>query len=234
VRPHFLLLIVPLAGCGPRVQDADVRAPTVAMAPVFDDAPAVAGTRFVVTPARTRLEIHGWGPIVGEQVFTFRRFRANVTTDGGGARSAERLESRLGGVGGRSPPTVRTATFRAELDVTSLEGGISGLDSFARDHMLEADLHPRATFIGTVRRHGTSDACSVSGLLALHGVTREIAFEGIVREEGDSIRFAAVFDLPRKEFDVRLHNAWDAFVPNDVRIVLDVRAEREHVFVEEL
>ena len=47
-------------------------------------------------------------------------------------------------------------------------------------------------------------------------------------------RLAHFFNMPRQAFDVRLHNAWDVFVPNDVRVVLDVRAEREHVFAEEL
>lgn len=168
------------------------------------------GGRWLVTPAHTRLEIHGWGPIVGEQVFTFRRFRANIAADR------------------------TTASFRAELDVRSLEGGMPEMRSLARDHMLEADAYPHATFVGTAQRREGSDACEVHGVLDLHGITRALTFEGRVRQDGDALRFEATFDMPRKAFDVRLHNAWDAFVPNDVRIVLDVRAEREHVVVEEV
>jgi polyisoprenoid-binding protein YceI len=167
-------------------------------------------SRWIVTPAHTRLEVHGWGPAVGEQVFTFRQFRAHIAT--------ERT----------------TASFRADLDVRTIEGGVAGMASLARDEMLEADRFPIATFIGTAWRREGTDVCAVKGALQLHGITRELTFEGRILQVGDVIRFEATFDMPRKAFDVRLHNPFDVLVPDDVRIVLDVRAEREHVYAEEI
>ncbi len=224
-RMPGVLLVMTAAACGePYMQRATVSAPTAPMLAARADAEGDADTvadpsgdgattgprRWLVTPAHTRIEVHGWGPIVGEQVFTFRRFRANVTAD-------------------------RTrATFHAELDTTSLDGGISWILSMARDQLLEADVYPRATFDGVARRVPGTDACIVDGTLVLHGVTRQLRFRGLVHEELEALRLEATFDMPRKAFDIRLRNAWDAFVPNDVGVVLDVRADREHVLVEEV
>ena len=80
-----------------------------------------------------------------------------------------------------------------------------------------------------------SDACTVTGVLSLHGVARELVFDGRVHDEdADAIRFVATFDVTRQDFDVGLHDVFDAFVPNRVRVVLDVRADREHVTAEPL
>ncbi len=213
---RFAFVCLALVACGgEHVQRAVVRAPTApaiaaAQPPDAPPPPAREGPRWLVTPAHTRLEIHGWGPLVGEQVFTFGRFRANVSTSGD------------------------DATFHAELETPSLEGGLPGMAAFARDRMLETDAYPHATFDGTARRNPGSDACTVTGVLSLHGVTRELVFDGRVRETADALRFEAAFEVSRWDFDVALHDAWDAFVPNRVRVVLDVRADREHVFAEEL
>ncbi|HEY8072873.1 MAG TPA: YceI family protein [Labilithrix sp.] len=211
----FVCALFLVACGGEHVQQAIVRSPTVAAthADPSPNAPSRgggSGARWLVTPAHTRLEIHGWGPLVGEQVFTFRRFRANVSTSGD------------------------SASFRAELATASLEGGLPGVGAFARERLLEVDAYPRATFEGVARRTSGVDACTVTGTLSLHGVTRELVFDGRIEESADSIRFEAAFDLSRQDFDVGLHDAWDAFVPNRVRVVLDVRAEREHVWAEEL
>jgi len=214
MRASFFLSLLLVACGGEHVQQAVVRAPTTTPAVPSPATPAAPeggrGPRWLVTPAYTRLEIHGWGPLVGEQVFTFRRFRANVAASGD------------------------SATFKAELDTSSLEGGLPGMGPLARERLLEVDRYPRATFEGIARRNGDGDGCTVTGLLSLHGVTRELVFDGRIHDGPDAIRFEAAFELSRWDFDVGLHDAWDAFVPNRVRVVLDVRAERERVWAEEL
>lgn len=215
MRWAALFLVFATSACGgAAVQQAQIdrglpdgAAPSVAPAEV--ELPA-SGARYVVVPEHTRFEIHAWAPVVGEQVLTFKRFRANVAADR------------------------TTASFRADVDVRTLEGGAPGVAALARSQALEVDRFPRATFVGSASLTPGSEDCTVSGTLTLHGVTRALTFSGRVHEEGDALRFRATFDMPRKAFGVRLHDPLDAFVGDDVRVELDLLADREHVQVEEL
>jgi polyisoprenoid-binding protein YceI len=139
---------------------------------------------------------------------------------------------------------VDAMTFYADVDTRSLEGGVApahlpvGRDAMlaiVKTQLLEVDTYPRATFDGVARRTGDGGACHVTGTLRLHGVARELELDGRVEEIGDALRFTAEISVPRQAFDIRLRGAlaaWDAFVPDDVVVSLDVKARREKITVE--
>lgn len=199
----FALLLL---GCG---HDAVQRAVVTAPMQMSERTSApIAGERtWLVTPERTRFEVRADGPLVGEQRFGFRRYRARVATTG------------------------LDATFHATIDVHSLEGPFG---SIVRDRLLEADRYPEATFDGTAKRDVASDACSVDGTLTIHGITKTLHFRGTVREEGGLLRIHALFEVPRKEFDIAFHDSWDTFLPDAVRVLLDIDARPELVNAEPL
>jgi polyisoprenoid-binding protein YceI len=222
LRLFVLPLVVSLSACAPHVQRARVDGPATRVAPAAPAASAAsvaatggdptadlpeAGPRWLIAPAATRLEIRSWAAPLGQQVFTFRRFRAHVVGD-------------------------QMALFHAEIDTTSLEGGSAGVAPFVRGQLLEVGRFPRAVFVGSVHRTA-GDGCTVDGALTLHGVTRTLRFDGTVHDEGEALHFSTSFTVPRSAFDVRLPAPWDIFVPEDVEVVLDLVATREHVVVEQ-
>jgi polyisoprenoid-binding protein YceI len=198
-------------GCGQPVQRAIIGVPRRAAAPAPAPATdAVAAQGWIITPSSTRLELHAWSAFVGDQTFTFRRFRAKV-------------------VGGE------TFSIHAEIETESLEGGMAWMVPIVKERLLETDLYPRATFDATARRvAGTADACVVEGILTLHGRTRAVRFDARAREERGALRLVAAFVVPRQAFGVVLADSWDSFVPDEIRVVLDVHARRERVSIEEL
>ncbi len=193
--PLFALFLL---GCG---HDAVQRAVVTVPMQQKTDGATPSGTSitpertWLVTPERTRFEVRADGPLVGEQRFGFRRYRAHVATNG--------LEAR----------------FHATIDVQSLEGPFA---SVVRDRLLEASRFPEATFDGTAKREASSDACTVEGTLSIHGITKTLHFNGTVREENGDLHIRALFEVPRKEFDIAFHDSWDTFLPDDVRVLLEL------------
>jgi polyisoprenoid-binding protein YceI len=197
-----------MAGCaGSGTQHATVTAPVLPY--VSTPASATADERWLIAPPASKIELHAQAAMVPED-FTFKRFRAYVVTN----------ESR------------ETARFHADVETASLEGGGPGVAPFVRTNLLETSVFPKATFDGTVRRSPGTDACVVNGVLTLRDVTQDVRFEATLHDEPDAIHFEAEFDLPRKPFGIRLVDPWDAFVADDVRVVLNVSARRERVKVE--
>jgi polyisoprenoid-binding protein YceI len=210
------VLLASALGCSRPVQRAiisvpNARTPAAAhagAAPVASSDLTAQG--WVITPRSTRLELHAWSAFVGEQTFTFRRFRAKVS-------------------GGEAP------SFHAEIETDSLEGGMGWMAPVVRERLLETNLYPRATFDGTARRvAGSADAYVIDGVLDLHGRTRALRFDARASEEPDALHLVATFIVPRQAFDVKFDSSLDAFVPDEIRVVLDVHARREKVVVEEL
>ena len=48
------------------------------------------------------------------------------------------------------------------------------------------------------------------------------------------LHIRALFEVPRKEFDIAFHDSWDTFLPDDVRVLLDIDARPERVNAEPL
>ena len=204
------LLAIPLLGCGHEaVQKALVTVPVVTAptASADPDAPTPSTRRWLVTPDHTRFQVRADGPLVGEQRFEFEKYRAHITTTG------------------------LDATFDATIDVNSIKGPFA---SVVRDRLLEAQRFPEATFHGTAHREAHDDGCTVDGRLTIHGITKNVHFQGTVREMGDKLHVHALFEIPRSEFDIAFHDSFDAFLPEDVRVLLDLDARPETAQVEQL
>jgi polyisoprenoid-binding protein YceI len=197
-----LVCMLALAGCAPHLQRAVVSAPVPAVLGPTATPAAPTARAWVVTPSEARFELRAHNALV-DQVFTFRSFRARAT-----------------------PTEDGSFAFHAEVDTSSLQGGGIGMASFVKNRLLEVSTYPEATFDGTVQRASAPGACGVQGTLRLHGVERALRFDGTLEQEAETLHLHAVFDLPRKPFNVRLAGVLDGFVPENIGVLLDVHARR--------
>lgn len=192
--------VLAVAGCASHVQRAvlSTPAPVVAGAQAKADAPQT----WVVTPSASRFELRAHNALI-DQAFTFRSFRARATAAAEGSLS-----------------------IHAEVDTSSLQGGGPGMAAFVKSRLLEVTTYPDATFDGTVSRSAVPGVCEVEGTLHLHGVERALRFDGTLDEGPETLHLHAVFDLPRKPFNVRLAGVLDGLVPDDIGVLLDIQARR--------
>lgn len=199
-----------LLGCGACAHDDITHAVVVAPTPIATNAaetPDESTRKWLITPEHTRFEVRADAPLAGEQRYKFSRYRAHVTTQG------------------------LDAKFHATIDVHSLDGPFG---SIVRDRLLAAALYPEATFDGVAHREPRSTGCNVEGNLTVRGITKRLTFPGNVWEKDGNLHFRALFQIPRLEFEIAFGDSWDAFLPNDVTILLDIDAHPETVEAEPL
>lgn len=177
--------------------------------------PDASERRYVADPRRSRLEVHAWSTFAGWQRITFGRWSAKVVRG-------------------------KVVRVSVDVDMTSLQIGLPDpAESVIKSRLLEVHRFPHATLEGTVHavRGGAvpdEGEITVEGLAHLHGVRRAIRFVGSLAPEGPGYRFRARFLLSRLDFDIGFHDAWDTFLGDDVRVVLDVAGVEQKVEVEEV
>jgi polyisoprenoid-binding protein YceI len=123
-----------------------------------------------------------------------------------------------------------TSKVTVEIDLGSVESDAPKLT----EHLKSADFfdaakYPKATFTSTEIRPGGSGGAThtVSGVLDLHGVKKNITFPATV-EVGDSqVSVKAEFSLNRKDFNINYPGAPDDLIRDDVLLKLDVKAPRK-------
>jgi polyisoprenoid-binding protein YceI len=197
-----------MIGCASNVQRATIGVPVSRIdAPVpalSANAPPDlgAGPKWSISPSRAYIELSAQTAFVNQK-FTFKRFHATAAGD---------VHPR----------------FHAVVYTASLDGGAFDMVSFAKESLLETDTYPQAIFDGEITRTNASN-CKVDGVLELHGVRRPIHFDAKLDETSHDMHLVATFRLARAAFNIKADSVLDAFVPDDVQITLDVRANREHV-----
>lgn len=222
----LLLLLPSLGGCGgvqravlgpPVVEVEAVAAPGAAApsraAPPPPPPPRSGGARFVTRPDGSRIDVLS-GDLLGTYPSRILRYRGGV--------EVERADAQRGRVW-------------LDLDMTSLRAESRLVTAVLQLEFLEIDDYPRARLEGTVRPSGGApDERVVEGFLDLHGVRRPITFKGMLRRQGDALRFTSSFELDRHAFGIRRHDAWDWTTRDDIRVTVDLRSTPEHVSIEEV
>jgi polyisoprenoid-binding protein YceI len=202
-------------GCG-GVQRATIGAPVVevvsAPLPRASSLPANAATRFALHPEGSRFQVRS-GDLFGTYLSDFTKYHGLLALEPDGKRGHLAIDIEMASL--RSESKIVTAILQYEF--------------------LEVDDHPRARIEGDLRpTNGPPDERMVEGTLDLHGVRRGIAFKGTLRRDGDAYRFSSTFDLDRKPFAIARHDGFDWTTRDDIRVLIDLQATREHVFAEEV
>jgi polyisoprenoid-binding protein YceI len=79
-------------------------------------------------------------------------------------------------------PKAKTASGKVTVDIASIDTGIPMRNEHMRGDMwMNAAKFPTATFETTSVKHKKDDTYTVRGKLTVHGVTREITTEAVIR-----------------------------------------------------
>jgi polyisoprenoid-binding protein YceI len=203
-----------LCSCGgSKVQRAATvpvtEAPHVAPAPPPNSF-GVLAKRYIVHHERSRLEVLASDSILGAHVITFDRWHAHVETD----------------------PSL---TITLVVDVTSMRMEPPKLGAWIQENVLETRRYPEMKLDATMRiidaRDGTA---SVDAIAEVHGVRRALRFNGVVTKHGEAFRFRSEVTVKRQDFKLHAPKMFDAFVKDDITIVVDAVATPESVRAEEI
>jgi polyisoprenoid-binding protein YceI len=199
--PAFVVaLALAATACGGSVQHAAVG--SAAPHPSRSTAPARAG-ELRVDRARSRVEVAGSDRMTGEHVALIRDIDVEL-------RGAD-------GVG--------QVVIVADLRTLRMKSRM--IEDFVKsEDFLDVERFPSAVFRSSEVERVDGDRYSVSGVLDLHGVARQIAFVARVQRTAKGTTVAADFLLPRQAFDIRRRDGWDFLISDDFRVKVQIAATR--------
>jgi polyisoprenoid-binding protein YceI len=101
------------------------------------------------------------------------------------------------------------ACSRFDVDIRTLDSGEPQRDNYLFNNTLESEEFPLATFVLTAVEgldqplaDGVETTFILIGDLAMHGVTRSVAWEGTVQKQGDQIIGSADTTFEMSDFDI--------------------------------
>ena len=111
------------------------------------------------------------------------------------------------------------------LDLNTLKTGIAQRDPIVYS-TLDVDQHPTARFTGSFEPtfdHFSSEKqpFKASGLFSMHGVTRELEFEGYLRQTGDGITMTAEWILSLDDFGITPPRIFNVLINGEQEIRIE-------------
>ncbi len=110
-------------------------------------------------------------------------------------------------------------------DLTSLTMDDEDVESFVKsEDFLDVGRYPTARFRSVDVEALGGNEHRVRGVLALHGVSREIEFVAHVTRVGKVVTVDANFRLPRHAFRIERRDGWDFLIASDFRVRVRISA----------
>lgn len=101
------------------------------------------------------------------------------------------------------------------------------------ENYVESDKYPNATFKGQIANNSDIDlsksgevAVKVKGDLTIHGVTRSIEEEGIMKIDEDMIHATATFIAKPSDFDIKIPGAVVKNIAEEIEVRVDVELKK--------
>ncbi|HMK48460.1 MAG TPA: YceI family protein [Thermodesulfovibrionales bacterium] len=133
------------------------------------------------------------------------------------------------------PDNMDKSDVEVSIDASGICTGISKRDEHLRSaDFFDIEKYPQITFRSRSVKSSGMGQFEVSGLLTVHGVSREVVFSvksaGPERspEDETSMGFAATTGLDRRDFDMQWNvplNSGGLMVGNEISIYLDIEAD---------
>jgi polyisoprenoid-binding protein YceI len=142
--------------------------------------------------------------LIGQREGGFSNFDGTVIVDGGNIETA------------KIDITIDMKSVSSDSDV--LTGKLKGEKGF-----FETEQFPTSTFKSTtVAKQG--DGYTVTGVLNLHGIEKEISFPATISADGKTLTAKAEFAINRQDWKITYEGTGDFAVRDDVVIKLDINA----------
>ncbi|MGA9525904.1 MAG: YceI family protein [Myxococcaceae bacterium] len=161
-------------------------------------------TTYAFGPDASKIEFKG-AKVTGSHLGGFKGFKGEV-------QMGEKPET------GKIDLTIETATIFA--DAEKLTGHLRSPDFF------DVEKFPTATFKSTSIAPAEGGKYTVTGDLALHGVTKQIAFPASITVADGAVKATSEFAINRKDFEIVYPGMPDDLIRDEVVITLDVNAKK--------
>lgn len=206
---------------GPKaeVTEPAVEAPATDEAPAAEDttdpaaaAPAAELKTVEVNKETSKIQFVG-AKVTGKHEGGFKDFDGKLMVDDKGALQGVNF-------------TVKTASVYS--DDEKLTGHLMSPDFF------DAEKIPEATFVSTSVKEGSdvkgegdkTYSHTITGNLALHGVTKQISFPANVDTSGDKIVANADFQIDRFDFGIKYPGMQDDLIKQEVQLLINLEAPK--------
>jgi polyisoprenoid-binding protein YceI len=197
-----------LSGC-----DESSSAPKATVGPASSATPAPAATpagetvTYAVEPGTSKIEWTG-AKITAHHDGKFTSFKGTITVTGGKAEDA------------RIHLDVDTPSLTVEP--AQLNGHLKSPDFF------DVEKFPKATFDSTAIKTGGANGAThtITGNLALHGVTKSVTFPATVTVTPGKVSAKADFTIIRKDWGLVYPGKPDDLIKDDVQIHLTIEAAK--------
>ena len=205
VRAATVLACLFLAGCyknaappadAPRAVISDLAEGATPLA----EMPPLTATHTISSAADSAITFTGYGKIAGEQSGRFEVFSGQVVYD---AASPDTTQAEI---------KVDTASAKTDMEIIT--------DNLKGRHFFEPDRHGEAIF-----RLTSFASSTATGILQLHGETKQVSFPATITQDGATLRISAQFLLNRRPFKLDYQLKGDRFIYDDVLVKIDVSAK---------
>jgi polyisoprenoid-binding protein YceI len=183
------------------------RATTSAATTPAAAANASATERLAINPAASRVGFTG-AKVTGAHEGSFPAFTGTIDLD---------------------PARVENSRIAVDIDTTSVTTDTDRLTTHLKSpDFFDVARFPRATFTSTAIAPGGPNGAThtITGNLALHGVTRSISFPATVAVTAAEVTATAEFVINRREYGIVYAGMPDNLIRDDVAMHLNIRAPR--------
>jgi polyisoprenoid-binding protein YceI len=188
----------PPAPAQPMVASTEAAAPAAA--------PAVAGTTYAFDNTNSGVAFTG-SKVTGKHDGVFNTFTGTVVVPEG------KLEM---------------SALRVEIDMASVKTDSAKLDGHLQSpELFDVAQFPKATFTSTKIERAADGKTMVTGVMSLHGVSRQITFPAVSSLENDVVTATAEFAIIRKDFGVVYPGKPDDLIRDDVLLKLTLKAAKK-------
>ncbi len=120
------------------------------------------------------------------------------------------------------------SALHVEIDMASVKTDSAKLDGHLQSpELFDVAQFPKATFTSTKIERTADGKTMVTGVMSLHGVTRQITFPAVSSLENDVVTATAEFAINRKDFGVVYPGKPDDLIRDDVLLKLTLKAAKK-------
>lgn len=119
------------------------------------------------------------------------------------------------------------SSVEVTIDTTTLTSDTDQLTTHLKSaDFFDVEAHPEASFRSTAVTPQDDGTYQVTGVLAMHGQSKEITFPATIEVADDAVHAQAEFSINRFDWEIDYAGAADDLIRDEVLLKFDLRAER--------
>ena len=126
----------------------------------------------------------------------------------------------------------KSGALQFSLSMKGFEFEKALMQEHFNENYVESDKFPKAEFKGSVVNNAEVDYSKpgsypvvVKGKLTIHGVTKEVATNGVLKVNADHIRAESTFNIQLSDFDIKVPSVVKDKISNNIKISVDARLD---------